>query len=289
MLTRLTVSKNLPCLVRCLSSSAHLCRSIPLVSGSKKVPEKQKSKTTSEERKVFARPKVVSGVKKEENPSISKNVYLPLSVMPKLPKHLEADVKPVGVNFEIPDNFIKKAKPTEPRTTKETRDSVDKIDHAIKHPDNDKALMGIANTIAHFIDPDPNKMYPSTEHPIRKTFSGMSKINPALDKISDEYLWSILPTQSMFGVPPYQKDDPLGFEKWEQKFIEEEEQKRKQEETDEKEYEQFMADLNASESFVSSKGTRKKVDRKLLKKYKKMKKDGKLPNFSPKIVITIED
>lgn len=50
-----------------------------------------------------------------------------------------------------------------------------------------------------------------------------------------------------------------------------------------------MADLNASESFVSSKGTRKKVDRKLLKKYKKMKKDGKLPNFSPKIVITIED
>ena len=289
MLAKQTISKNVPHLVRCLSSSTHLYRSIPVMTGSKKLPEKLKGKPTPEERNVFSRTKSVAGVKKQDKSSPSKNEYLPLSLMPKLPKHLEAKEEPVGVDLEIPMKYIMNVKPVEVAPTKETRTFVDEINKTMKQSDNDKKLISISNMIAQFMDPDPNKMFTVSEHPLKRSLSGISKMNPGLNKIKDEYLWNIIPEENMFGVPPYQKDEPLGFEKWEKNFIEEKEKNRLQKETDQKEYEKFLVDLNASESFVSSKGTRKKIDRKLLKKYKKLKKDGKLPRTQPKFVITIED
>ena len=71
-------------------------------------------------------------------------------------------------------------------------------------------------------------MYPTKEHN-EKSLSGMSKINPTLDKIEDSYLWEILPPKAVWYTIST-RSDPLGFKEWENKLIEKEEKKQLEDE-----------------------------------------------------------
>ena len=84
-------------------------------------------------------------------------------------------------------------------------------------------------------------------------------------------------SKKLFGIPPYQRGDPLGFKEWENKLIEKEEKKQLEDEAYKKKYGKMMAEVSDADSFITSKrGARKRINRKLLKNYKKLEKDAKL-------------
>lgn len=285
MLCNQALIRNTPRLVRCLSRSA---TGAPILTSKKDILDQQKTKpSTSEVKPVSHRLKSASKKKQEKMKNTSK--YLPLSALPHFPNPEDVRMKrPRGIDLQIPKEYLKLSvvKPSK-ESDKETRELDDKIESFSQREADHQTLIAISKEIGKYLEPELNRMYSTEEHPMRKSLSGMSKINPTLDIIEDSYLWEILPPKKLFGIPPYQRSDPLGFKEWERKLVEKEVKKQLEDEAYKEEYGKMMAEVSDADSFIMSKrGARKRINRKLLKNYKKLEKDAKLPE-KYKLVIEV--
>lgn len=121
---------------------------------------------------------------------------------------------------------------------------------------------------------------PHAEHPLKRSWSKMIPINPGLHSISNEYLWELAPQGKIFQSPPFDSHTYTidGFKDWEEKMkykakVEFEKDFNEQAETN-----QAIKEFNKNKSFISSTtgGGRKKLNRKLVKTFKKLKNEGKL-------------
>ncbi|RCK67143.1 hypothetical protein Cantr_02272 [Candida viswanathii] len=284
MLTRQTISRNLPCLVRGLSTSVVLHRGVSaLTTEAKKLVETQKGKPNTEDKSTLPPTRTSRGAtfkRARDKPTTPTEVYIPLSAMPQLPEYLvpKPEPRPTTIDLQIPQHFIKKPPPPVTEPTPESREAIDKISDALKRYNDDMAMRKMAEAIAVFIDSDFTTSSRLEVHPIKRTASGMIPMNRALDNIEDDYLRECLGDTNTFARPPYQQNDPLGFAKWEKEFVAEREKQLLKKEENDKEYQMFVSDYCRSGNFVTSRGGRTKVNRKLLKKFKQLKKDGKLPD-----------
>ncbi|AOW28404.1 hypothetical protein FOB64_000388 [Candida albicans] len=285
MLCNQALIRNTPRFVRCLSRGA---TGAPIITSKKEILDKQKTKPSPSEVKPVSR-RLKSASKKKQEKTKTTSKYLPLSALPHFPNPEEARMgRPRGIDFQIPKESLKSSEvKISKEFDKEARDLAGKIESFSQKEADDQALIAISKEIGKYLEPELNRMYPTKEHPMRKSLSGMSKINPTLDKIEDSYLWEILPPKKSFGIPPYQRGDPLGFKEWENKLIEKEEKKQLEDEAYKKKYGKMMAEVSDADSFITSKrGARKRINRKLLKNYKKLEKDAKLP-AKDKLVIEV--
>ena len=140
------------------------------------------------------------------------------------------------------------------------------------------------------------------EHPLRESITGMCVMNPLLKEIKNKSLWEFFPATRKYGASPFGKDASFNaFKEWEDlktaKFKVFEEKKQKEE----KEFRDFCKNLQESNSFVrktaaadagkkiapvtkDAKETlseeksvatsgRRKLDRSLLRQYRKYRKD----------------
>lgn len=117
------------------------------------------------------------------------------------------------------------------------------------------------------------------EHPLKKSITGIFEINPLLNEINDEVLWSLCPLGQMFENAPFNGDSSFdsvkNFEKKKNEVLKEQ---LSATEAKIKAAKDFENTLYSSNSFVRSKaqapkeasaksGGRKKLDRALMKKY----------------------
>ncbi|KAI5967304.1 hypothetical protein CANMA_003124 [Candida margitis] len=305
--------------IRCLS---HTTKPV----SNKKLYDKPKTKS-KEERKIFGRLKETTTSETETNPSASTSAavlastaqppqYLPTSALPQMPKHLQDQSfesiyeslgqkhildrinEPKGIDLIIPREFIKPPQPPKRHVRPEkTKDLDKKIKNFIAGEHDDRSLIHLGKEISAHMEPDHNEIYPILEHPLKKSLSGLKTLNPAMNKIKDQFLWDVIPEDNMAFVPPYQVDNPLGFKKWEQELIAERERAKREQDSILKELQEFDKLMGDSKSFFGknqtndsqggdnsedasdgsgAKGSRRKLNRKLLKKYKKLKDEGKI-------------
>ncbi|CAI5758424.1 unnamed protein product [Candida verbasci] len=219
------------------------------------------------------------------------NQYLPTTALPQIPDHIKSkslkeiyesigakDVydrlnEPKGVNFNIPKQFIKQDQV--PESKKINHQALDeKLKNFIQQEKTDDSLISTSHEIISSLESNLNEMYPMLSHPLKRSISGISKINPELDNIDDEYLWELYPNNKMYGIPPYQSD-VLGFKKWENDLIDKNHKQEMEDELNKREYKQFVAQLKGNSLFGTQ--HRRKLNRDLLKKFKKLQKEGKIP------------
>ncbi|CCG23538.1 hypothetical protein CORT_0D07050 [Candida orthopsilosis Co 90-125] len=298
--------------IRCLS---HTTKPV----ANKKLYDKPKSKS-KEERKIFGRLKDAGGSETEGNSTLSTSggvgssikppQYLPISVLPQMPQHLQEQSlesiyeslgqkhildrinQPKGIDLVIPPEFIKPPQPPKRHVRPEkTKDLDKKIKNFIAGERDDRSLIHLGKEISAHMEPDHNEIYPILEHPLKKSLSGLKTLNPAMNKIKDQFLWDVIPEEKLAFAPPYQVDNPVGFKKWEQELIAEREKVKKEQDLILKELQEFEKLMGDSKSFFGknqndpksddasdngAKGSRRKLNRKLLKKYKKLKDEGKI-------------
>lgn len=225
-----------------------------------------------------------------------KNKYIPFKDFPKAPESIlkqtaeelfsNINMKPVSeppqnkdnfIDFSIPDKYLKSKAKDE--ITEKDKALVEELDNFIRSNDQLEQALSQLNFIKLYYDQDSNLYQPLPEHTLKKSLSGMINLNPSLNDIDDEYLWNLIPKDKTFGIPPFEasitKD---GFKKWEQTQLQKRKSEMKDEEINNKEFEDFKLLLHNSKTFfkVNSNG-RRKLDRKLLKRYKKLKQEGKIP------------
>lgn len=298
--------------IRCLS---HTTKPVT----TKKIYDKPKSKS-KEERKIFGRLKDASGSENEGSVAllsstssgiaIQPSQYLPTSALPQMPEHLQEQSlesiyeslgqrhildrinQPKGIDLVIPPEFIKPPQPPKRHVRPEkTKDLDKKIKNFIAGEHDDRSLIYLGKEISAHMEPDHNEIYPILEHPLKKSLSGLKTLNPAMNKIKDQFLWDVMPEEKLAFVPPYQADNPLGFKQWEKELIAEQEKVKKEQDLILKELQEFEKLMGDSKSFFGknqngsksddvtdsrAKGNRRKLNRKLLKKYKKLKDEGKI-------------
>lgn len=289
----------------------------------KKLYDKPKSKS-KEERKIFGRLKDASTGLESEGGAVSSTAkdsatlvrppqYLPTSALPQMPEHLQEQSlesiyeslgqkhildrinQPKGIDLIIPPEFIKPPQPPKRHVRPEkTKDLDKKIKNFMAGERDDRSLIHLGKEISAHMEPDHNEIYPILEHPLKKSLSGLKVLNPAMNKIKDQFLWDVMPEEKLAFVPPYQVDDELGFKQWEQNLIAEREKVKKEQDLIMKELQEFEKLMGDSKSFfgngttdsqkndsntsdaTGAKGSRRKLNRKLLKKYKKLKDEGKI-------------
>ncbi|KAK6200483.1 uncharacterized protein RJT21DRAFT_44324 [Scheffersomyces amazonensis] len=169
--------------------------------------------------------------------------------------------------FEIPDKYLK-SKMIE-QITRKDRQIVDEIDSLLDMDNELEIAQSQLRIIKLYYDQDTESFQPIPEHPFRKSLSGMLNLNPAMDNIDDEYLWQLFPKNKLFGSLPSDPEQEL-------KKKLEQETKAKQEQND-KEYLEWKKSLANSKSIYVKAGSRRKVDRKSARKFKKLEREGKLP------------
>jgi hypothetical protein len=180
------------------------------------------------------------------------------------------------VDFNIPDKFLKSQ--IKQQITDKDRAMVEELDNFLKTEDEAELAQSQLKLIKLYYDQDTNSFQPLPEHALKKTLSGMLNLNPSLDDIGDEYLWKLFPKDKIFGSPPFEpKIIPNGFKNWEQEKLLELEKEKSARENNVKEFKEFEKQLTNSKSFFKKAGSRKKLDRKLVKQYKKLKLEGKIP------------
>ncbi|CAK9437810.1 uncharacterized protein LODBEIA_P21880 [Lodderomyces beijingensis] len=247
--------------------------------------------------------------------------YLPVSQLPRIPEHLQAQSlesiykqlgqqhilqrvsnPPMGVNFVIPAECMKQASDETARHHKP--DKAKELDSKIKEfisnsssasPDkpDDKSLIQLGREISSRIEPDHNEIYAEAEHPLKRTLSGLQMLYPAMHQIHDSFLWQVIPEDKLCGVPPYQTDDALGFKQWEQDMINQQEKQKLEKEMVQRELQEFQSLMGDTKSFFydsesAANGHRRKLNRKLLKRFKKLKQEGKIPEKKEKLVVEYE-
>ncbi|CUM66437.1 uncharacterized protein PRCAT00004101001 [Priceomyces carsonii] len=180
------------------------------------------------------------------------------------------------VDFTIPDKFLK-SKANEEITSRD-RALVEELDNFLKADDVNEVLPSQLNLIKLYYDQNTNSFQPYPEHTLKRSLLGMINLNPCLNDIDDKYLWKLFPEHKLFGVPPFEEGSH-GFKKWEREMLEKEKEAKIAKEDDQRELTEFESALKNSKSFFTKpkKGSRRKLDRKLLKKYKKLKEEGKIP------------
>lgn len=189
----------------------------------------------------------------------------------KLPKPKPSDN---FVDFTIPDKYIKSKAANE--ITDKDRRLLQELDNFVKSTDEDQIAQAQYNLIKLYYDKETDSYKPLPDHSLKKLLLGLLKLNPSLDDIDDEYLWRIIPREKMFGVRPFEL---LGlFKEWEQKMLAKSKEEDAALQQGVREARELVATLNKS-SFFRKQGSRKKVDRKLVRKYKQLKREGKITDF----------
>lgn len=238
-------------------------------------------------------------VPSESSPSANKRAFVPVERFPKAPEHIinmstddlysqhniqfgtpppkEKD-KDKYVDFVIPDRYLKSVRSKQ--ITPKDKAMVEELENLIKTNDEYQIAQSQYNLIKLYYDQDSDSYQPMPEHALKKSLSGMINLNPSMDDIEDDYLWQLFPKGSLFGVPPFEKDAAShSFKQWEHEMLQKQKKTDVQKQHDLQEYNEFRVLLSDSKSFFrkTSNSNRKKLDRKLLKEYKKMKTKGKLP------------
>lgn len=225
-----------------------------------------------------------------------KNKYIPFKDFPKAPESIlkqtaeelfsNINMKPTAqmsgatdnfVDFSIPDKYLKSQIKDE--VTEKDKALVEELDNFLKSNDQLEQAQSQLNFIKLYYDQDTNLYQPLPEHTLKKSLSGMINLNPSLNDIDDEYLWNLIPKDKTFGSPPFEQSIAKdGFKKWEKVQLQKHKTEIKEEEINNKEFEDFKQLLHNSKTFfkVNSSG-RRKLDRKLLKRYKQLKQQGKIP------------
>lgn len=184
--------------------------------------------------------------------------------------------KTTFVDFSIPDKYLKSQ--VKDQVTAKDKAIVEELDNFIKSDDEADLTLSQLNMIKLYYDQESNSYQPLPEHTLKKSLLGMINLNPALVDIDDEFLWNIIPRDKLFGKPPFEMNmGPNAFKDWEKQMLEKERKERDAKEIDEKEYKEFEISLNKAKSFFKKSGGRKKLDKQLMKQYKRLKKEGKIP------------
>lgn len=184
--------------------------------------------------------------------------------------------KETYVDFAIPDKYLKYK--TKDEITAKDRALVEELDKFLKLDDDEEIAQSQLKLIKLYYDQDSNTFQPLPEHTLKKSLLGMINLNPSLDEIDDEYLWKILPKGKLFGLPPFEsKISPDGFKNWEKEMLERKHKENSARAIDAKEFNDFQSQLTDSKSFYAKTGARRKLNRKLVKKYKQLKEEGKIP------------
>ncbi|KAI5968060.1 uncharacterized protein KGF55_000044 [Candida pseudojiufengensis] len=303
----------------------------------KKLFENAKLKS-KDNRKIFGRKKTnestTNSTQMTSSSNSSSNPYI--TDLPKIPTHQQSksfeeifkelgqyniflnQLKPVnkGINLIIPREFIKPDLNQQLKKQLKAEKSKD-LDKKIKsfiinsqttteQSEKDKHLIMLGKEISSQMEPDQNEIYHTLQHPLKKSLSGLKNLNPALNNINDNYLWDFIPEDKLVCSPPYQLDDPLGFKKFNENFIIQQNKEKFEKLEILKEIKEFEKLMGNSKSFFNNNnnnnynnnqyqyqnqnqndqksnefienhhGSRKKLNRKLLKKYKQLKDEGKI-------------
>ncbi|KAI5953138.1 hypothetical protein KGF54_002509 [Candida jiufengensis] len=282
--------------IRCLS---HSTKTIV----NKKLFDNSKLKA-KDDRKIFGRKKSnevasTAPTTKPLNTITNFNTIPYITELPKIPSHqqtksfeeifkelgqsniFQEQIKPAtkGINLIIPKEFIKPEIQTPPRHKLEKSKDLDKkIKNFIisnqtttEQKEKDKNLIMLGKEISSQMEPDQNEIYSYLQHPIKKSLSGLKILNPGLQNINDNYLWDIIPEDKLVCTPPYQTDDPLGFKKFNENFIQNQTKEASEKDSILKEVQEFEKLMGNSTTFIQNNGSRRKLNRKLLKNFKKLK------------------
>ncbi|KAF5212907.1 hypothetical protein E0198_000419 [Clavispora lusitaniae] len=231
--------------------------------------------------------------------------YIPFDKLPKPPKEItdmpldkfyakvymrdlpeRPEITPSNTfsyKFEIPSQFIRPK-----RLDQETP--------------NQKSSFEPAHNILDFkIDYDNSGLMKAPDHPLKESITGMFVSNPLMNNIDNDFLWDLYPKGKIFGHAPFGGNPNFdGFREWEKGENAKVKQKELQFEAKLQEMKEFNETLNETKSFYrktapevekaepsSSKvetkkaGGRRKLDRSLLKQYRKYKKEGWLRRKLP--------
>lgn len=146
-----------------------------------------------------------------------------------------------------------------------------------------------SNTLEIKMDQNMNPLIRITDHPLKESITGLFAANHYMHYLDNEYLWSMYPSGKLFGNAPYGGDASFdGFKKWEDGETRKIQEKNASFEARVREVEEFTDALNESNSFYrkptqelkkagdssAKAGGRRKLDRGLLRKYRKYKKEG---------------
>lgn len=182
------------------------------------------------------------------------------------------------VDFQIPHKYMKsKAKKIE---NKKNQAILDEIDNFTSSSDKE-FLEELSKRIDRLITESSlfefRRTYP--EHPLKRSITGLMPMNPEFDDIDDEFLWKLIPNNKLYGVPPYEpKLVPNGFKIWETKELEKLKVQKEKDLLNAKKYNDYIYQFNKQEkSHMKISGSRKKLDRKLLKQYRELQKEGIIP------------
>lgn len=170
------------------------------------------------------------------------------------------------VDFIVPDKYIK-LKVADIPTEKDHRIMAE-LDKFMTTTDEDQLVQAQYNLIKLYYDKDTDLYQPLPAHYLKKLLLGLVSLNPALENIDDEYLWHLFPKEKQFGVRPFQTEGL--FKEWEQQMLEKHKKEATAKEKTALETRELMSQF-AKTRFFRKSGLRKKLDRKLVKKYKKLR------------------
>lgn len=239
---------------------------------------------------------VVSSPSSTQQPSLRnhRNKYISFKDFPKAPESIlmqsteelfsNINMEPRNKNKEIRDDRLVDFKIPEKYLTVPAADNITEKDRLVAEEINNllKSEEGVdlssLNLVRWYYEQENNQLQSLPEHPLKKSLSGMINLNPILNNISDQYLWELFPRGRSFGVPPFEPEiSKNGFKNWEKSQLDELKKKENKFQTDD-EIADFKALWHKSRTFYkASPNGRRKLDRKLLRKYKKLKQAGKLP------------
>lgn len=263
--------------------------------GSSDVPRALKAKTQSKK-------------KQEENEDASNSKFLSFDKLPKPPKEIldmpldqfyakvymrDLPVRPqidpsnkFLYKFEVPSRFVRHKHHEFPALQEEKSKN--------NNPEKQQtSSFEPANNILEFkVDYNTNSLVRVPEHPLKESITGMFVSNPLMHNLDNDFLWDMYPRGKAYGNVPFGGDKSFdGFKNWENKENDKVKQKESQFETKVKEVNEFRETLSESKSFyrkqtnaaptekqeentTAKAGGRRKLDRGLLKQYRKYKKEG---------------
>lgn len=185
------------------------------------------------------------------------------------------------VDFVIPEKYLKSH--IQLQITDKDRAVVEEINNLSRSNDEKEINQLHMNVLKLYYDEDLNSYQPMIEHNLKKSLSGMIKLNEQLHDIDDEYLWNLFPKNQNWSTPPFEQefDGINGFKNWEKQQIDKINQQKLDQQKIEEDLLSFKQKLQENDNKIFAKKDhkgRKKLDRSLLKQYKKLKAEGKLPN-----------
>lgn len=214
-------------------------------------------------------------------PKLSKT-YIPFSKFPKVPEEVEkqallfdfnySQLKNKAVDYEIPKQFTKSY--MQSKLSNKDKALLEQLNKLMNSNDEGEILQSQSNFAKIYYDKDSFVEKGAPEHPLRGSITGMFNLNPSLADITDEYLWEIVPENKLFGQVFDLKLNIVGKE---QQDAESSTTKASsQRELFIKEINDFLIKFNKTKSFYHTVNGRVKLNKKLVKEYKKLNLEQKL-------------